>query len=58
MFYEIGLYLFYCFYFSWKYKHEIRFVNNYIRRYLTRPRITMDIRPLIRKQIMIIYNYI
>lgn len=58
MFYTFGLYIYYCFFYAYHYKTEIVFVSNLIKRYLIRPRIKMDIRPLIRRQIMILHNYI
>jgi uncharacterized membrane protein len=58
MLYEISLYLFYFCYFTFKHKSEIKLIRNIVLNHLIIPRITCDIKAIIRRQIYIIQNYI
>ncbi len=52
------IYIVYALWYAWKYKQEIREVNDIVIRFLMTKRITYQFRTIIKYNLMVIHNFI
>lgn len=58
MLYGVLYYFVFGMYYSWKYKTELTIIRRIAERYLNTPRLTYQLRSILRRHIMVIHNFV